>query len=120
MLTFKFFGILCLAALSAFTQAQDFDATEEIILPGASNPATIAHTGSLNYTWAPLRWFGQASASGPNITIVGRDIADIAAHLRTLNPEFEAFNAEVVAEQPQGLARRGQLEKRDVCDTFQV
>lgn len=40
-----------------------------------------------------LGWFGQASETSGNITIVGKDVHDIRRKLNELNPDFEEFNA---------------------------
>lgn len=40
-----------------------------------------------------LRWIGQVSETGDNITIVGKDIQDIWKKLNELNPDFEDYNA---------------------------
>jgi hypothetical protein len=92
---------------------QGFVADQEIVLPGArALPEGIAPPG---YTAAPLRWFGQAVAGGPNITIVGRDLDHVVSALREMNPDWDVHSAKMVeAQRHSSGASRSLLPSRVV------
>jgi hypothetical protein len=110
--------LLCMGSVVTSTVLfkNGFEAKQEILLPGIDNiPSSTVPEGR---TAAPLRWFGQASAQGPNITIVGRNIEQILDHLHTINPDYDSFRNQTRNTQPIDVnSRINAMQKRQesVC-----
>lgn len=108
MLNFSFkalaglsFATLAVLASGKVTLKEGFVADQEIILPGADSVSNT--TAPPGHTAAPLRWFGQAFAQGPNITIVGINLDQILSALREMNPDFDTHNKKVLETQPKSV-----------------
>jgi hypothetical protein len=99
------FSMALVAQSARVVLSNKWVAEDEMILPGVEN---LGYTAPNGYTAAPLRWFGQASSDGPNITIVGRNIEQIFSKLTEINPNFPEFNEEQLNKQPKptGLSKR--------------
>jgi len=89
-------AVSSVAGLSTRAPA-DFIPSEEIRLPDLGTLPSAPP----GYKSVPVRWFGQASKNGPNITIVGNSLEQIAGKLREINPDFDRWNSEALAKQPK-------------------
>jgi hypothetical protein len=116
--TIQALSLLCMGSVvtSSILLQNGFQASHEVLLPGIDN--MTSSTVPEGRTVAPLRWFGQASAQGPNITIVGRNVEQILHHLYTINPDYDSFRNQTQEVPSQDInSRISALQKRQesVC-----
>lgn len=81
--------LLCMTPMAAILLPGELVAESEFNLVDAN---TIIPQSPYVQRSVALRWFGQASETGRNITIVGKDGHEIWRKLNELNPDFESFN----------------------------